>query len=279
MSDDDLYQGSVSSKLVGKVGAFSLPIAAILACSGEWSAAILVFLAGVGITYVAYRLAGGRSNPEVHRDALVELPPGPQTARERIAVCIVRLGLVMSAADGRVTPEEVGAIREFFIKRGAGGAFLRWIDDQIAAACKYHDKERIFAEINRTCDGTQKEVILLALMSIAMADGKIHEREVAVFFYVAAEMGFSEERTIAFIREVTGHGPGDEVTGKAAEREQALAVLGVSKDATPDQIKSAYRKLAAQYHPDKVSHLGPEFSKLAEEKMTRINKAYQALSA
>jgi DnaJ like chaperone protein len=33
-----------------------------------------------------------------------------------------------------------------------------------------------------------------------------------------------------------------------------------------------------QYHPDKVSHLGEEFKKIAEEKMKEINIAYMALS-
>ncbi|MDE6691089.1 MAG: DnaJ domain-containing protein [Clostridia bacterium] len=35
-----------------------------------------------------------------------------------------------------------------------------------------------------------------------------------------------------------------------AEKKNYYDVLGVAKDATPDQIKSAYRKLAKQYHPD-----------------------------
>jgi len=39
-------------------------------------------------------------------------------------------------------------------------------------------------------------------------------------------------------------------------------------------IKSAYRKLIFQYHPDKVSHLGPAIRKVAEEEMRKINKAY-----
>ncbi|MBK8049301.1 MAG: DnaJ domain-containing protein [Anaerolineales bacterium] len=35
--------------------------------------------------------------------------------------------------------------------------------------------------------------------------------------------------------------------------------------------------MAKQYHPDRVTHLGPEFQSLAEEKMKEINAAYQAL--
>jgi DnaJ-class molecular chaperone len=48
-------------------------------------------------------------------------------------------------------------------------------------------------------------------------------------------------------------------------------VLGVSKTATVDEIKKAYRKLAVQYHPDKNK------SKEAEEKFKEINQAYEVL--
>ena len=51
-------------------------------------------------------------------------------------------------------------------------------------------------------------------------------------------------------------------------------VLGVSKSSSADQIKSAYRKLAVKYHPDKVSHLGNEVKKIAEEKFKMVSQAY-----
>ena len=50
-------------------------------------------------------------------------------------------------------------------------------------------------------------------------------------------------------------------------------VLGVSKNSTPDQIKSAYRKLAIKYHPDKN-----EGDKAAEEKFKEASEAYHILS-
>ena len=48
--------------------------------------------------------------------------------------------------------------------------------------------------------------------------------------------------------------------------------LGVGKDASSDEIKSAYRKLAMKYHPDRNKEAG------AKEKFQEINEAYECLS-
>ena len=50
-------------------------------------------------------------------------------------------------------------------------------------------------------------------------------------------------------------------------------VLGVSKNSSSDQIKSAYRKLAVKYHPDKNKG-----DKAAEEKFKEASEAYHVLS-
>ncbi len=51
-------------------------------------------------------------------------------------------------------------------------------------------------------------------------------------------------------------------------------ILGVGRDASPDDIKKAYRKLALKYHPDKAK--GDK--KAAEEKFKQISEAYAVLS-
>ncbi len=50
------------------------------------------------------------------------------------------------------------------------------------------------------------------------------------------------------------------------------SLLGVSRSATPEEIKKAYRKLAMQYHPDKNPG-----DKKSEEKFKEFSEAYDVL--
>ena len=59
--------------------------------------------------------------------------------------------------------------------------------------------------------------------------------------------------------------------------EKYFEVLKILDSDTKDfvTIKSVYRKKIAQYHPDKVSAMGPEIQEVAEQKAKEINEAYE----
>ncbi len=64
----------------------------------------------------------------------------------------------------------------------------------------------------------------------------------------------------------------------ASEDRDPYAVLELTPPADQQEIRAAYLKLANQYHPDKVAHLGKEFQELAEKRFKEIQQAYQHLS-
>jgi len=85
-----------------------------------------------------------------------------------------------------------------------------------------------------------------------------------------------------------GHNPGrnqsSQGTGSrgtaandAFEPKDPYSVLGLQKGASSKEVKEAYLRLAHQYHPDKVLHLGEEFKDLAETRFKEIQSAYQEL--
>jgi DnaJ-domain-containing protein 1 len=56
-------------------------------------------------------------------------------------------------------------------------------------------------------------------------------------------------------------------------------ILGVPADASTQEVRDAFRRLAVHYHPDKVAHLGEEFERVAHEKFLRLKEAYEVLLA
>lgn len=53
-------------------------------------------------------------------------------------------------------------------------------------------------------------------------------------------------------------------------------ILGVPASATREEICRAYKSRISQYHPDKVTRMGPEIREVAEQKSKEINDAYRA---
>jgi hypothetical protein len=101
------------------------------------------------------------------------------------------------------------------------------------------------------------------------------------YFYVYRKRQYGFERHYD-----RGDGPRASERGKnfsekrtTGSRKTPHSILGVGKDASPDEIRRAYRRLANQYHPDKVQHLGEEFRELAERRFREIQKAYHELAA
>ncbi len=63
-----------------------------------------------------------------------------------------------------------------------------------------------------------------------------------------------------------------------AQKRDYYEVLGVSKEASIDEIKKAYRKMAIQYHPDRQTGKSDAEKKEAEERFKEVAEAYEVLS-
>ena len=56
-----------------------------------------------------------------------------------------------------------------------------------------------------------------------------------------------------------------------------IKILGISPNATNDEVKAAYRKMALKHHPDRVSTLGDDVREAAEKKFQEINNAKERI--
>ena len=130
---------------------------------------------------------------------------------------------------------------------------------------KNFDIREITKQIKSHMDYYSRLELLHVLFGISGADGEFHHSEIEAIKEIADGLGIypQDYNSIKsmFVKEETA----------------AYNILGVSPEADIETIKKAYREMASKYHPDKVSHLGPEFQKLAEEKFKKINEAYQQI--
>jgi len=62
-------------------------------------------------------------------------------------------------------------------------------------------------------------------------------------------------------------------------RDMRRELLGVEPHHSPEELKAAYHRAAALWHPDKLAHLAPELRSHAEVQMKAINEAYESLRA
>jgi DnaJ like chaperone protein len=201
-------------------------------------------------------------------------PEGTQTGRLKMAVCLVRLAILVAMADGQVSQDEFYAILDFFRQRGADDKFLSFVT-RIAkeVSGEREQYEKTVALVNEIAAGNKdvKLYLCAALLQVAIADKKLEKIEVAVIWDIMEKLGFSEpERTDFF----------DRTLGSAEKKDvkcRAFATLGLSQGASQQEIRDAFRRLAHQYHPDKVASLGPELIALAQEKFLQINNAYELL--
>jgi DnaJ like chaperone protein len=196
---------------------------------------------------------------------LTSRTPGHRTTAFTIAV--TTLAAKMARADGVALPVEARAFERVFSFPPGEAANVRRLYDQakqdVAGYEIYAGKvARLLRE-----EPEMLTLLLGCLFHIAAADGILHPAEDAFLVTVAERFGIGRQEYMS-IRAGFVHDPSSPYT-----------VLGVSP-ATPDEeLKSHYRALVRQNHPDKFAAAGvpPEFRCAAERRLAAINAAYETI--
>ena len=193
---------------------------------------------------------------------------GRYTADEQRNSFFVSLLVLSSAvikADGRTHPAELRTVREFirtnFGEQAAVQAeqILQRLDSQQVNI--YSVGGQIAANMNYS----QRLQLFQYLVSIATSDGDFSASEKSVLEAIASAIRLTSTDAASIIAMYY------------KEADSAYTVLEISPSATDDEVRSAYRRMAMKYHPDRVATLGPEVQKAAEEKFKKIQEAYATI--
>ena len=188
-------------------------------------------------------------------------------------------------ADGLVTGAEIRAAENVFDLLHLSGE-----QREAAKAAFNRGKEPAFdlnAEVDRVAGIRYGRTPLLRLflqiqcMAVA-ADGNVHAAEHEMLVQLARRLGLTELDVAQLEALLRASSAGPSAAGGPPPRAKlgdAYTALGLRADASVAEIKSAYRRLMSQNHPDKLAAKGlPESMRaLAEERTREINVAYELI--
>lgn len=242
-----------------------------------WSPILVVSLVAVGLTLghfiVDREVAPTRRRvPPRPRPALPvpePLPRGSGDSQQKLlADVLCPIFVEVARADSGVVQPEIRVVREFF-QHSLG------FDDEGMEAVRLALKDALASseqDIDHLVKRARTEVkpslridVVRALYDMGMADADLSTRERDLLKHVVQQFNLSDEQ----LQQIT-----TEYFGGA---DKHYAVLGLTESATDDELKSAFRRLAAENHPDRVAALGPAEAEAASERFRQVKDAWEAL--
>jgi len=219
------------------------------------------------IGFVLGSVYDGMQTGEFEYKGVQDVFPGQPTFTRRgdFTTSLLVLAAAIMKADEKVMKSELDYVKNF-LKRNFGEEnaaemllVLRDIlkqDIPVQAVCQ---------QIRENMDYSIRLELLHFLFGLTMIDKQASHEELDIIQSISRWLGISMADYISikslFIRDT-----------KAAYK-----ILGVDENASDEEIKKAYRQLVINHHPDKVSHLGEDIQRAANEKLKQINAAYDEI--
>ncbi len=177
---------------------------------------------------------------------------------------LVLIAAVMKA-DGKIVKSELDYVKQFFVRQfGQESAkeALVMLRDLLKQDIPVRD---VCLQIRTNMDHASRLQLVHLLFAVAGADATFHPSELKIIETISGYLGVSTSDYLSIKNMFV------------PETDSAYKILEINASATDEEIKKAYRKMALKYHPDKVSHLGENFRKIAEEKFKNVNEAYEKI--
>jgi DnaJ like chaperone protein len=210
------------------------------------------------------------------------------SAAERQKVFFTSVFLAMgrlAKVDGHVSEQEIQTARSVMHQWGLS-------PEEVRAAIELFSRgkepdfplDRQIQELATACRG-QPELLrafMEVLMEMPLSKGGINAAERELLWQIAQNLGISRVELAqleAILRAQRSFGQGAPVQSAEAQLQEAYRALGIDSAATNKEVKTAYRRLMNQHHPDKLASKGlpDSMQEVAKERTREIRSAYERI--
>ncbi len=188
----------------------------------------------------------------------------------------------VAKVDGRVSEDEVRVARRIMHGMRLTDAQVRSAIERFtrgkAAAYPFESRLRALAELLGGRADLARAFVQIQLQA-AIGAGQVGTDKRQLLWRVADGLGVTRAELAQLEAVVRGFGGGAGQPTPAETLEAAYRVLGVSEQASDDEVKTAYRRLMSQHHPDKLVARGLPESMIgvAEQKTHEVRTAYERI--
>jgi len=193
--------------------------------------------------------------------------PDDKTTMGDFATSILVLIVAVLKAEGPVVKSELDYVKHFlkqnYGEKGAAEALIL-LKEILKQNIQLDD---VFVQIRDHLDYSSRLQLIHFLTNLANIDGQLTINEQYILNHITngLKVSMSDKHTV----------------GMALEQNDATvpayALLGVDRSTSIIDIKKAYRTLANKYHPDKVTFLGEDLKKVANDKFQQLTQAYDLI--
>ena len=211
---------------------------------------------------MGYSLGSMSENAQGFRSSYQGYSGGITTQAGDFGAAMLILFAAVMKADNELKKSELEYVKKFFIQQfniQYAKERMRLFREILKQDLSLRD---VCLQIKTHMDLPSRLQMVHILFGLSQADGHVHPLEVKIIHTISDYLGVSvkdfESIQAMFYKDTIA----------------AYKILEIDPNAKDTEVKKAYRKMAAKFHPDKVHHLGVEFQKMAEEKFKTLNDAY-----
>lgn len=232
---------------------------------GKWLVGGLGWALGGPIGGMLGFLVGSMIDSNTEQPAITYTSKTVRTTQGDFGVSLIVLLAAVMKADGKVVKSELDYVKQFFVrqfgKESAKQALLM-LKDILKQEILVRD---ICLQIGQNMDYSSRLQLLHLLFNVSVADGTIQSAEISLLEKISSAMGVASSDFLSIKNMFI------------PETDSSYKILEIESSCSNDEVKKAYRRMAVKYHPDKVSHLGEDIRKSAEEKFKKVNEAYEKI--